>query len=361
LHQTNAWGVPGGDGGGVYCLSATLTICRIIGNVAGNGGSNWCWAYNGGRGGNGGGISSNSAALINCFIAGNLAGDGGDGVFFGGGPGEGGKGGGIDDRQKNTVMNCTLAANAAGFEGAPPGGSKGPQQKGGGISTSIAVVTNCILWNNTPDQIEGASPEVTFCDLERGWPGVGNINADPLFVDPANDDYHLTWTSPCINMGTDIGAPTADIDGDLRPIMGTTDIGADEFTGVHPLAANKFGLPHSTKTEKVSFTLNAGAAHGGCMYVILCGLSGTAPGAPLPGGNEILPVNWDIVTTYVLNKIFLPNFGNFLGTLDPAGGASAVFDPDGILTGLAGLTMSFAYATNAPWFASNPINVEILY
>ncbi|MEZ5084537.1 MAG: hypothetical protein R2750_14000 [Bacteroidales bacterium] len=73
---------------------------------------------------------------------------------------------------------------------------------------------NSIIWNNIPEEIFDTTSNiiVSFSDVEGGWPGLGNINADPLFVDPINDDYHLKWLnfpledytkSPCINSGTD--------------------------------------------------------------------------------------------------------------------------------------------------------------
>ncbi len=68
----------------------------------------------------------------------------------------------------------------------------------------------------------------------------GNINADPLFVNPASGDYHLTSSSPCIDAGTNTDAPLNDFEGDVRPYDGDgdtvaiTDIGADEYVGTVP-------------------------------------------------------------------------------------------------------------------------------
>jgi hypothetical protein len=89
----------------------------------------------------------------------------------------------------------------------------------GPISPDVA---NCIFWENMPEQIVG-DVLVSHSDVQGGWAGRGNFDADPLFVDPDHGDFHLksetshwdssrgAWiaddvTSSCI----DAGDPDAD-------------------------------------------------------------------------------------------------------------------------------------------------------
>ena len=37
---------------------------------------------------------------------------------------------------------------------------------------------------------------ITFCDIQEGWTGEGNINVDPLFRDPENGDFQEVPTKP---------------------------------------------------------------------------------------------------------------------------------------------------------------------
>jgi hypothetical protein len=150
---------------------------------------------------------SSSPTITNCVIAGNSA--------------TTRYGGGVYSRTASapTIMNCTIADNTAG-------------SAGGGIGSYSAspAVTNCILWANAPDQVDPAAdtPIVTFSDVQGGYPaGIGNINLNPLFV--GGGDYHLLENSPCIDAGTDVGAPDRDIDGHRRPAGAGYDMGADEF------------------------------------------------------------------------------------------------------------------------------------
>ncbi|MCK4654592.1 MAG: hypothetical protein KAU01_09100, partial [Candidatus Cloacimonetes bacterium] len=61
----------------------------------------------------------------------------------------------------------------------------------------------------------------TYSDIEDGWTGTGNINSDPMFVNPGSGDYHLQSTSPCI----DAGDPASPLDPDST----VADMGAYYF------------------------------------------------------------------------------------------------------------------------------------
>src|SRR5262249_15425349 len=56
-------------------------------------------------------------------------------------------------------------------------------------------VSDCILRGTFT--LEAASLTVSYCDVEGGWPGPGNFDADPQFVEPSVGDLHLQPSSPC--------------------------------------------------------------------------------------------------------------------------------------------------------------------
>lgn len=92
------------------------------------------------------------------------------------------------------------------------------------VQYTTAVITNCILWNNPSGPFDlryDAAVTVNYSDIEGGYEGTGNIDADPLFFDPANHDYYLQYGSPCI----DAGDPTYPLDSDGSVV----DMGAHWF------------------------------------------------------------------------------------------------------------------------------------
>ncbi|MBN1933548.1 MAG: DUF11 domain-containing protein [Anaerolineae bacterium] len=148
--------------------------------------------------------------------------------------------------QSATVINNTIYGNSS--------------PKGSGIHIAqwySGRIVNNIVWGNTgsanDDQISietgyepGPIPDglaIHFNDIQdmaiivvyRNTPqgieyvdGVGNIDANPLFIDAANGRFDLLLTSPCLDTGTDNGAPADDMEGDPRPLGQGYDIGADE-------------------------------------------------------------------------------------------------------------------------------------
>ncbi|NOY65045.1 MAG: hypothetical protein GXO97_06600 [Nitrospirae bacterium] len=150
------------------------------------------------------------------------------------------EGGGIYSAGTLNIYSSTIAGNYA-------------RGNGGGLNiTGSTTIKNSIIWGNTAPsspQIDGAAT-VTYSDVEGGFSGTGNINADPLFVDlqqatsgnpTTAGDFHIQSGSPCIDTGTSAGTPADDIDGDSRPQdgdglgSGTTgdgsdyDMGSDEY------------------------------------------------------------------------------------------------------------------------------------
>jgi len=94
---------------------------------------------------------------------------------------------------------------------------------------SRPTVTNCIFWGNEPNEIVdeySCASTVTYSDILGGHTGMGNINADPCFVDADNPDPNL-WNlrlkpdSPCIDAGDTTAVPTGilvDMDGNPRGV-----------------------------------------------------------------------------------------------------------------------------------------------
>ncbi|RMG03519.1 MAG: DUF5123 domain-containing protein, partial [Nitrospirae bacterium] len=91
------------------------------------------------------------------------------------------------------------------------------------------------------------SEDLYISDTDNYTYGV-NIQSDPLFVDPANGDFHLQSTSPCIDVGENSAPsiPTTDFEGDPRIINGTVDMGADEYRAASVVTSvptmNEWGL-----------------------------------------------------------------------------------------------------------------------
>ena len=194
---------------------AIIKECIIIENSAGNTAVD---------------INAGAPNFINCIIADN---PNACGIRLSGG-------------SSPRIVNCTIANNT--------------HDTYGGIDCrnySTPGITNCIIWGNTPAQISSdvtSTPTVSYSNIEGGYTGSSNINMNPEFMNPGNNDYHLRPTSPCIDSGilskkVYAGGmwliyygfvPEEDFEGDPRSddwteVTSNTfykycDIGADEFT-----------------------------------------------------------------------------------------------------------------------------------
>lgn len=159
-------------GGGIHCKnsSPTITNCIISGNSAKAGGGIYC--------------KNSSLTLADCTFSDNS-------VTW---PGHGGGiycGGSFPSFSTPTLTNCTFRGNSA--------------TNGGGIYCYAAspYIVNSIFWGNGSEIYteSGSYPQLSYCDIQGGFSGLGNINADPQFVAPQAGDYHLKTGSPCIDAG----------------------------------------------------------------------------------------------------------------------------------------------------------------
>ncbi len=118
-----------------------------------------------------------------------------------------------------TISNCTIAGNLKH-----------------GIFGENPTIKNSIIYYNGSDskniQIASNLVTVTYSNVHGDWPGAGNIDADPSFVDWIAGDYHLLPHSLCIDAGDPNYMPQAnetDLDGNRRVMGQAIDMGAFEF------------------------------------------------------------------------------------------------------------------------------------
>ncbi|MFQ5419799.1 MAG: Ig-like domain-containing protein, partial [Anaerolineae bacterium] len=85
--------------------------------------------------------------------------------------------------------------------------------------------------------------------------GGHSFNGDPVFVDAANDDYHLSANSEALNTGAAWGIST-DGDGDARPGGTGIDRGYDETTYISDAAMTKAVDTNPGVSEPITYTLS---------------------------------------------------------------------------------------------------------
>jgi predicted outer membrane repeat protein len=170
------------DGGGLYNVAADAVLIdtSFTGNTADEGGG----VYN----------LAGDPTLINCVFD--------DNATYG-------AGGGLHNNDGSpTLTNCTFSGNSASLDG-------------GAMYTyadGSPTVSNCIFWGDSPDEIFGPTT-VSYSDVQGGWAGAGNIDANPMFFGVFGGNYHLLAGSPCIDAGDNTAVPVGidtDLDGNPR-------------------------------------------------------------------------------------------------------------------------------------------------
>jgi hypothetical protein len=177
--------------------------------------------------GDGGGVTmGRGGTLNNCILFGNVA---SNGKWVGGDPGSGigdpskGQGGGVFCSASITTIDQGLFRSVgASFQGAVYNSIVWGNIAGTGSNTFSSGVGNNIYQNTCSDS---------------ALSGVGNIGANPIFIDAANGNFQLQSNSPCINWGNNsVVSNTTDLAGNPRIVEGVVDMGAYEYQGIIGLA-----------------------------------------------------------------------------------------------------------------------------
>jgi len=124
----------------------------------------------------------------------------------------GNSGGGSDN---NTIVTNNIFAHNHNYGFRDDSGTSGPNNK---------YDNNLTFDNGNGDYVAS------------GGTVSGNVSSDPQFVNytgTALGDYHLQATSPTIDSGTTLNAPSIDLDGGDRPIGSGYDIGCYEYGTTH--------------------------------------------------------------------------------------------------------------------------------
>jgi len=217
-------------GQGIYCNAAMPTIvnCRIVDNALA-GVKLWEGSY---------------PTIANCIIEGN----GGVGIDL-----TASTVGRFVKLNQATIFHCTIVGN-----------------REEGVKAGKPIIVNSIIYMNGAGgqvpQISARDAAVSYCDVEGGYAGTGNIDADPCFASPpywgnpaepnlpaarddptavwVSGDYHLRDNSPCIDAGDPDFFPAqtpnlshffaVDIDGQPRVMGPRPDLGYDEVARPEP-------------------------------------------------------------------------------------------------------------------------------
>ncbi len=255
------------NGGAIFTGMQNMLNTRFINNSAVNGGVLYhltgltdtatldrCIMQNNTASNFGGGLWPNKLIMVNSILQANNAFSGG--AVYGG---------------TNAIEHCLFVSNNA--------------TNGSAIYSSSSTVKNSIVWGNTGSTILSAPGSLSYCIVQGGYSGEGNLSAGPAFVSENNGNYHLQNSSPAIEAGTlnILTLSAQDPDGITRPVYTRPDIGLYEYrslyvidhlptkneTNVVPTTAIRFRIVDETATVAVS-----------AVTVNFQGLTYTAAGTP---------------------------------------------------------------------------------
>lgn len=142
-----------------------------------------------------------------------------------------GEGGALEISGGAVVVGCVFRNNRADSGGAirASGGTivggtfTGNSARSGGSvihsSGETTTIVGSVIWGNQPGAPPfsgGGALDVSYSNVQGGYAGIGNIDADPLFVDVPRGDLRLAAGSPCIDAGDNAAIPpdTSDLDAD---------------------------------------------------------------------------------------------------------------------------------------------------
>jgi hypothetical protein len=240
------------------------------------------------------------------------------------------------------ITGCTIAGNLSPAGGAAVQGL-----------LAITTVRHSVVHGNAgvsfdlEQQFSAVSIEQSL--VAGGWPGPGNFDAPPQFVDAAGGDYRLSAASPALDLGPPAAAgPSFDVDGLPRGVdgLGTgeprADLGAHEYQGGAAGAALFASATTLSVTRGGTQFLELTAEPSGdlALGLLLGSSSGIAPGSVL--GPSLLPL---VADEYLGLSLALASSGPFVGTfgpLDAAGRLSAAIQVPAGTPQLAGLLLHHA-------------------
>lgn len=248
-----------------------------------------------------------------------------------------------------TVINNNVFINYPSLVWAENANLSFIQNIGWGISPLISPFIN------TTSQINTSYNNIYFA--AGTCPGIGNINADPLFANATAFDYHLNYNSPCIDAGdpnweldedesiADIGANTylhqAGFTSDLRFVAPNTSIQFSNKSTGHPQGESSYawdfendGIVDSEQENPVHIFSNIGRYD--VKFIVTSGtlsdtvilynyvlVQQTLLPAPqnvkvkIDGNNTVL--TWDPVTADINGNPVTPNFYLVYSNIKPYG------------------------------------------